>query len=181
MREGGGATFRDGRILAFTGELLANGGLGARDRFRPRGNLSTARRGFPEFLREPDENAFRSADIGQSIRLPILHFPDQLGPMRAHAREDLVEVFDAEHDATDAQHVKRRLHRPVPNRLGRVELVQLDEECLDRFEVFHHDEDVIHPFERHGPASIIPEGISLQELRNFTEKAGLERQKAGPE
>src|SRR5439155_18441638 len=34
--------------------------------------------------------------------------------------------FDGEHDATDAQRVHRGVHGPKPDRVGRVELVELD-------------------------------------------------------
>jgi hypothetical protein len=44
----------------------------------------------------------------------------------AHARNDTVDVIDGEHDATDAQRVHRCVHRPQPDRVGRVELVQLN-------------------------------------------------------
>ncbi len=41
-------------------------------------------------------------------------------------RNDSVDVIDGEHDATDAQRVHRRVHGPKPDRVGRVELVQLN-------------------------------------------------------
>jgi hypothetical protein len=44
----------------------------------------------------------------------------------AHARNDSVDVFDGEHDATEAQRVHRCVHRTKPDRVGRVELVQLN-------------------------------------------------------
>src|SRR5204863_9811415 len=37
-----------------------------------------------------------------------------------------VDVLDGEHDATDAQRVHRRVHGPKPDRVGCVELVQLN-------------------------------------------------------
>jgi hypothetical protein len=42
------------------------------------------------------------------------------------ARDDSVDVFDGEHDTTDAQRVHRRVHGPKPDRFGRVELIELD-------------------------------------------------------
>jgi hypothetical protein len=53
-------------------------------------------------------------------------FANELGPVGAHARNDLVDVIDGEHDATEAQRVHRRVHGPKPDCVGRVELVQLD-------------------------------------------------------
>ena len=46
--------------------------------------------------------------------------------MGEQALNDIVNVIDGEHNATDAQRVHRRVHGPKPDRLGRVELVQLD-------------------------------------------------------
>jgi hypothetical protein len=43
-----------------------------------------------------------------------------------YARNDIVDVLDGEHDATEAQRVHRRVDGSKPDRVGRVELVQLD-------------------------------------------------------
>src|SRR5439155_1018707 len=67
------------------------------------------------------------ADVAKPIRVLVLHhFAYQLGPVGEQACDDSVDVFDGEHDATDAQRVHRRVHRPKPDRVGRVELVELD-------------------------------------------------------
>src|SRR6266568_9049934 len=80
-----------------------------------------------ELLAQSDDDAFRPADVAKPIRVLILdHFAYQLGPVGEHARDDSVDVFDGEHDATDAQRVHRRVHGPKPDRVGRVELVELD-------------------------------------------------------
>jgi hypothetical protein len=42
------------------------------------------------------------------------------------ARDDSVDVFDGEHDSTDAQRVHRGVHGPKPDRFGCVELIELD-------------------------------------------------------
>src|SRR5207249_6861017 len=80
-----------------------------------------------DLLAQSDDDAFRPADVAKPIRVLVLHhFAYQLGPVGEQARDDSVDVFDGEHDATDAQRVHRRVHRPKPDRVGRVELVELD-------------------------------------------------------
>src|SRR5687767_8814217 len=80
-----------------------------------------------ELLAQSDDDVFRPADVAKPIRVLVLHhFAYQLGPVGAQARDDSVDVFDGEHDATDAQRVHRRVHGPKPDRVGRVELVELD-------------------------------------------------------
>jgi hypothetical protein len=54
-------------------------------------------------LAQSDDDAFRPTDVGEPIRVLVLHhFAYELGPVGAHARDDSVDVFDGEHDATDA-------------------------------------------------------------------------------
>ena len=80
-----------------------------------------------ELLGQSDDDALRPADVAEPIRVLVLnHFAYQLSPVGAQARDDSVDVFDGEHDATDAQRVHRRVHGPKPDRVGRVELVELD-------------------------------------------------------
>src|SRR5438309_688916 len=80
-----------------------------------------------ELLAQSDDDAFRPADIAKPMRILVLHhFAYQLGPVGEQARNDSVDVIDGEHDATDAQRVHRRVHGPKPDRVGRVELVQLN-------------------------------------------------------
>src|SRR5213596_576126 len=80
-----------------------------------------------ELLVQSDDDAFRPADVAKPIRVLVLHhLAYQLGPVGEQARDDSVDVFDGEHDATDAQRVHRRVHGPKPDRVGRVELVELD-------------------------------------------------------
>src|SRR2546421_8719780 len=80
-----------------------------------------------DLLAQSDDDAFRPADVAKPIRVLILHhFAYQLGPVGEQARDDSVDVFDGEHDATDAQRVHRRVHGSKPDRVGRVELVELD-------------------------------------------------------
>ena len=46
--------------------------------------------------------------------------------MGAHAREDVLDGVDGEHDATYAQRVHWRVLRRSSDRFGRVERIQLD-------------------------------------------------------
>src|SRR5213082_1007540 len=80
-----------------------------------------------DLLGQSDDDAFRSADVAKPIRVLVLHhFAYQLGAVGEQARDDSVDVFDGEHDATDAQRVHRRVHGPKPDRVGGVELIELD-------------------------------------------------------
>src|SRR4051812_154442 len=79
-----------------------------------------------ELLGEPDNDALRSADIGEPVRVFVLHFANEFGPMGAHARNDSVDVIDGEHHPSDTQRVHRRVYGPKPDRVGRVEFVQLN-------------------------------------------------------
>ena len=70
--------------------------------------------------------------------------PISSAPWAQQARDDSVDVFDGEHDATDAQRVHRRVHGPAPDRVGRVELVELDATVAVR-----------GPHEREGGANVL--------------------------
>jgi hypothetical protein len=76
--------------------------------------------------------------------LVLHHFAYQLGPGSEQARDDSVDVSDGEHDATDAQRVHRRVHRPKPDRGRHVELVELDSTVAVR-----------RPHHREGGANIL--------------------------
>lgn len=43
-----------------------------------------------------------------------------------HVGNDRAEIIDGEHDATDAERVHRGVHRPKPDRVRSVKLVQLN-------------------------------------------------------
>src|SRR3954470_10955229 len=79
-----------------------------------------------ELLGKCDDDALRSADVGWPVRVAILHFANELGPVGAHARYHNIDFINGEHNATDAQRVYRRFDGPKPDRVGRVELVQLN-------------------------------------------------------
>ena len=75
-----------------------------------------------DLLGQSDDDAFRPADVAKPIRVLVLHhFAYQLGSVGEQARDDSVDVFDGEHDATDAEGVHRRIRGPKPDRFGRVD------------------------------------------------------------
>src|SRR3954453_4209107 len=81
---------------------------------------------LPELLGKTDNDALRPAYVGEAIRVLILHFANEPGPVGEHVRNDSVDVIDGEHDAADAQRVHRCVYRSKPDGGGRVELVQLN-------------------------------------------------------
>src|SRR5680860_192244 len=68
--------------------------------------------GSAEFLGEPDENAFRPADIAEPVCVLVLDnlTADELRTVLAEPNKRLVDVVHCEHDAEVAQSV----HRGVP-------------------------------------------------------------------
>src|SRR2546423_13301828 len=98
-----------------------------------------------DLLAQSDDDAFRPTDVAKPIGVLVLHyFAYQLGPVGEQAPDDSVDVFDGEHDATDAQRVHRRVHGPKPDRVGRVELVEFDATVSVR-----------GPHEREGGANVL--------------------------
>src|SRR5438128_8966105 len=92
----------------------------------PRVALAT-RPALPELLGQPDNEALGAADVGEPIRLVVLHhFADQFAAVGAQARDDLVHTLDGEHDAADPEGVHRNVRGSRSDRGRRVELVQLD-------------------------------------------------------
>src|SRR5690242_19211892 len=82
---------------------------------------------LPELLGQPDNEALGAADVGEPIRVLVLHhFADQFGAVGKQARDDVVDVIDGEHDAADPEFVHRSVLGPSSDRFRRVELVQLD-------------------------------------------------------
>ena len=69
------------------------------------------RHALADLLGKRDNDALRPADVGYPVRVLVLHFANELGPVGAHARNESVDVIDGEHDATDAQRVWRRVVR----------------------------------------------------------------------
>src|SRR5688500_11867374 len=54
-------------------------------------------------LGQADDDALRPADVSQSVRIPVLHFANDLGAPSAHMRDDGIDVVDGEHDTTVAK------------------------------------------------------------------------------
>src|SRR5919108_467534 len=80
-----------------------------------------------ELLGKPDNDAVGAADVAEPIRVLVLHhFAEEFGAVGAQARDHVVDVIDGEHDAADPECVHRNVLGPSSDRLGRVELVQLD-------------------------------------------------------
>src|SRR5688500_13136147 len=80
-----------------------------------------------ELFRQRDDNALRAADVGEPIYVLILHhLANEFSPMLLQASNDVVDVRDSEHDATDAQRVYRRVLWLSPDRLGPVIPLQLE-------------------------------------------------------
>src|SRR5438270_199147 len=70
-----------------------------------------------KLLRQSDDDAFRAADIGKPIHVLVLHhFADQLGAVGKQTRDDVVDAFDGEHDATDPEFVHRSVLAPSSDR-----------------------------------------------------------------
>src|SRR5690242_7390181 len=51
-----------------------------------------------ELLGKPNDDALGAADVGQPVRVPVLHLADELCTVRDHAGNDSVDVLDGEHD-----------------------------------------------------------------------------------
>src|SRR5687768_10026320 len=79
-----------------------------------------------ELLCKRDNDTLGPADVGQSVGILVLHFANDLRSMGAQACDGTIDVVDGEHDATDPKRVHRRVHGPKPDRIGSVELVELD-------------------------------------------------------
>jgi hypothetical protein len=56
-----------------------------------------------ELLGQPDDDALGAADVGEPIRVLVLHhFTDQFGAVGKQARDHVIDVIDGEHDAADS-------------------------------------------------------------------------------
>ena len=106
----------------------------------------------------------------------IVHTPtvgrlaDELRAVSAQAGNDVIDAFDGEHDATDAQRVRRCMSRLAADRWRRVELRQLDAPVAVRGP--HHDDvgtDTVEPDDLASP--IPPDGrLALQLHTKLGEK-----------
>src|SRR3954451_23234075 len=61
-----------------------------------------------EFLGQRDDDARRASHVAESVHVLVLgHFADEFGAVGAQASDSVVDAFDCEHDAPEAQRVRR--------------------------------------------------------------------------
>src|SRR5689334_6076459 len=78
-------------------------------------------------LGQPHEEPLGATDVTEPIKVLVLrHLADELGAMGAQSSDDIVHVLDGEHDATDAQRVRRSVPRLGADRGRSLELHQLE-------------------------------------------------------
>ncbi len=109
--------------------MVASYGIGSKEHLalRPPRASPKAVNASGEFLGQPNDNALGAADVGEPIRVLVLHYlAYQFGAVGKQARDDFVDVIDGEHDAAHSELVHRSVLRPTSDRVRRVELVQLD-------------------------------------------------------
>src|SRR6478672_5157679 len=71
-----------------------------------------ARRGSTELLGQSDDDALGATHEAEPVAVLVLRdLADELGTVGAQAGDDVVELVDGEHDAADAQRVRRRVLR----------------------------------------------------------------------
>jgi hypothetical protein len=63
---------------------------------------SDSMQGLAKLLGKGDKDAFRPADVGETVTVLVLHFANEFGSLGAQARYDSVDIIHGEHDATDA-------------------------------------------------------------------------------
>src|SRR5437763_2591702 len=80
-----------------------------------------------ELLGQSDDDALRATQEAEPVDVLVLRdLADEFGTVAAQAGNDVVDVVDSEHDAADAQRVRRRAFRLRSDRRRRVELPQLN-------------------------------------------------------
>ena len=61
-----------------------------------------------EFLGQRDDDARRASHVAESVLVLVLgHLADELGAIGAQASDGIVDTFDCEHDAPEAQRIGR--------------------------------------------------------------------------
>lgn len=102
-------------------------------------------RALPDLLRQRDDDPFRAADVGEPVGVLVLHLTDELGVMRSGAQtcDDIIDVIDSKHDATNAQRVDRRIDRAKPDRIRRVKLIQFDFLPIGRAQRYKRGSNVV--------------------------------------
>src|SRR3954451_5354681 len=79
-----------------------------------------------ELLRQSDDDALGTTHEADPVVVLVLRdLVEELATVAAQAGNDVVDVFDGEHDAAYAQRVRRRVFRPGSDRRRRVEPRQL--------------------------------------------------------
>jgi hypothetical protein len=79
-----------------------------------------------KLLGKGDYDALGPADVSKPVCVIISHFANEFRSVGTHSRNDRVYVIDGKHDATEAQCVHWCVHGSKSDRLGRVELVELN-------------------------------------------------------
>src|SRR5215213_5117478 len=80
-----------------------------------------------ERLGQSDDDALRATQEAEPVDVLVLRdLADELGAVAAQAGDDIVDVVDSEHDAANAQRVRRREVRLGSDRRRTVELRQLN-------------------------------------------------------
>lgn len=55
-----------------------------------------------QLLGKPDDDAFRPADVGEPVRVSVLHLADEFGAVGLHVRYDSIYFVDSKHEAAQA-------------------------------------------------------------------------------
>ena len=109
-----------------------------------------------EFLSERDDDSRRASHVAEPVLVLILdHLADQFGTVAAQAAHGVVEVFDREHDLTEAQRVRRVNRWLGPDQLRVPKLRQLNPPVAIRSP--HHgdvDLDAFEPIEAIHPVAL---------------------------
>jgi hypothetical protein len=111
------------RVVRRSGNRSCNGADGADlqgllVRVRP---LCRGRLGSADLLGQGDDDARGAAEVAQQEDSLILsHLAEELGAAGAQAGDGVLDVVDGEHDAMQAQRVRRRVLRPGAHRRGGV-------------------------------------------------------------
>src|SRR5882724_1727680 len=80
----------------------------SRKRFRGNDKVTVS----PNPLCQCDDDALGAAEVAEAVHLLVLrHLAKEFGTMLAQAAKDAIDVFDAKHDAMQAQRVGRRVFR----------------------------------------------------------------------
>src|SRR5215211_2756803 len=110
-----------------------------------------------ELLGQSDDDALRATQEAEPVDVLVLRdLADEFGTVAAQAGNDVVDVVDSEHDAADAQRVRRRVFRVGSDRRRRVELRQLKPAVAVRGP--HHGEvgtDVVEPDDAVHPTPLV--------------------------